>query len=175
MKERIILKITLGFIVVMLLGMSTFLTTALVTDKNPVDFISSIRVGDNTKLSESEEVDVNKVDKLTDVKIDAGNGKVLLIEGDNNEADQDKDGEDDKTEDQSEDMPITGNALEQASAVALNYIGEGRVTDTEIDDEEGYYEIEITLDNGREVDVHLDKNFKVISQESESDNEDDDE
>ena len=74
--------------------------------------------------------------------------------------------EDDVIEDEAEDVPITGNALETASAAALEYIGEGRVTDTEIGDEEGYYEIEITLDNGKEVDVHLDENFNVLSVEN---------
>ena len=60
---------------------------------------------------------------------------------------------------------ISGDALEQASAAALVYIGEGRVTDSEIGDADGYYEIEITLPSGREVDVHLDENFNVISTE----------
>jgi uncharacterized membrane protein YkoI len=64
------------------------------------------------------------------------------------------------------DVPITGTALEQASAAALEYIGEGRVTGTEIGDEEGYYEVEITKDNGRQVDVHLDEAFNILSQES---------
>jgi uncharacterized membrane protein YkoI len=63
------------------------------------------------------------------------------------------------------DVPITGNALEQASAAALEYIGQGRVTETEVGDEEGYYEIEITLDNGRQVDVHLDEAFNVLGHE----------
>lgn len=77
--------------------------------------------------------------------------------------------EGDGTEDGSEgpDVAITGSALDQASAAALGYIGEGRVTDTEVADEEGYYEIEITLDNGREVDVHLDENFNILSTEAE--------
>src|SRR3989344_5078582 len=68
--------------------------------------------------------------------------------------------EDDETE-----VAISGNALDKASAAALAYIDEGRVTDSEIGDEEGYYEIEITLNNGEEVDVHLDESFKVISTE----------
>ena len=63
------------------------------------------------------------------------------------------------------DVPITGNALDKASAAALAYIGEGRVTDSEVGDEEGYYEIEVTLNNGREADVHLDENFNVLSVE----------
>lgn len=87
-------------------------------------------------------------------------GNVNLATQENSEV------EDDVIEDEAEDVPITGNALETASAAALEYIGEGRVTDTEIGDEEGYYEIEITLDNGKEVDVHLDENFNVLSVEN---------
>lgn len=62
------------------------------------------------------------------------------------------------------DVPITGTALEQASAAALAYLGEGRVTGTEVGDEEGYYEIEVILENGQQVDVHLDENFNVLGQ-----------
>lgn len=72
------------------------------------------------------------------------------------------------------DIQITGTQLERASRVALAYIGEGIVTDTEIGDEEGYYEIEVTLNNRNQVDVHLDKNFKVLSTELEDDNDDED-
>lgn len=65
------------------------------------------------------------------------------------------------------DVPITGTALEQASAAALAHTGEGRVTGTEVGDEEGFYEIEITLDSGRQVDVHLDESFGYLSEEGE--------
>jgi hypothetical protein len=58
--------------------------------------------------------------------------------------------------------PITGEALERASAAALESTGGGRVTGTEVGDEEGYYEVEVTLPDGRQVDVHLDASFKVI-------------
>jgi hypothetical protein len=63
--------------------------------------------------------------------------------------------------------PITGEALERASAAALAYTGGGEVTDTEVGDEEGYYEVEVTLPGGRQVDVHLDASFKVIDAEGE--------
>lgn len=63
------------------------------------------------------------------------------------------------------DVPITGNALEKASAAALEYIGEGQVTGTEVGDEEGYYEVEITRHDGRQVDVHLDEAFNVLGHE----------
>jgi hypothetical protein len=76
-----------------------------------------------------------------------------------------------EAEDQAEgaDVPITGSALDTASAAALEYTGGGRVTGTEVGDEEGYYEIEVTLDDGRQVDVHLDENFNVLSQVADGD------
>jgi hypothetical protein len=57
--------------------------------------------------------------------------------------------------------PITGSDLEQASAAALDHLGEGRVTDTEVGDEESYYEVEVTLDDGTQVDVQLDESFNM--------------
>ena len=62
--------------------------------------------------------------------------------------------------------PITGSALETASAAALDHTGEGRVTDTEVGDEESLYEIEVTLDDGSEVDVQLDADFKIVGAEA---------
>ena len=59
-------------------------------------------------------------------------------------------------------MPITGPDLDQASKVALDYLGEGTVTATEIEDEESYYEVEATLDGGRQVDARLDEAFKMV-------------
>ena len=64
--------------------------------------------------------------------------------------------------DDGEGHPITGNALARASRIALAETGGGRVTATEANDEEGAYEVEVTLGNGRQVDVHLDSSFKVI-------------
>jgi uncharacterized membrane protein YkoI len=71
-------------------------------------------------------------------------------------------GDDDET-------PITGDALAKASAAALRYTGGGTVTNSEIGDEQGYYEVEVTMADGTEVDVHLDPNFNVIGSESEAD------
>ena len=118
--ERTVLKIALGFLMVLILGLGNLLVMAVIND------------GNNEVKAENE------------------------------------------TEDEEEDVPITGNALQLASAAALSYIGEGRVTDTEAGDEEGYYEIEITLGNGQEVDVHLDENFNVLGYESDSGNDEDD-
>ena len=61
-----------------------------------------------------------------------------------------------------DDTPITGAALARASAVALDHTGGGRVTETEVGDEEGYYEVEVTLADGSQVDVHLDRDFNVL-------------
>jgi hypothetical protein len=36
------------------------------------------------------------------------------------------------------------------------------VTETEVGDEEGYYEVEVTRADGSQVDVHLDRSFGVI-------------
>jgi len=60
------------------------------------------------------------------------------------------------------DQPITGPALEDASQAALEHTGGGRVTGTEVGDEETYYEVEVTLDDGSQVDVQLDENFNVV-------------
>lgn len=68
--------------------------------------------------------------------------------------------------------PITGEALQKVSAAALAHTGGGRVTDTEVGDEDSYYEVEVTLPNGQEVDVQLDKDFNVVSSETEGADED---
>jgi len=92
--------------------------------------------------------------------IGGGGGVVVAMGGDDDEADQ----------------PITGTDLEKASAEALKHTGEGRVTGTEVGDEESYYEVEVTLDNGNQVDVQLDENFNVVGddgQENENNGNDD--
>jgi uncharacterized membrane protein YkoI len=63
-------------------------------------------------------------------------------------------------------VPITGTELERASAAALEHVGQGKVTETEIGDEESYYEVEVTLDDGTQLDVQLDKGFAVVGTES---------
>jgi hypothetical protein len=70
-------------------------------------------------------------------------------------------GDDDGT-----DKAITGAALDHAKAVALDHTGGGKVTGNEAGDEEGAYEVEVTRADGSQVDVHLDKGFKVIDSSS---------
>jgi uncharacterized membrane protein YkoI len=63
--------------------------------------------------------------------------------------------------DDENEQPITGDALDKATAAALAYTGDGRVTETEVDGESGY-EVEVTLDDGSQVEVQLDENFQVV-------------
>lgn len=73
--------------------------------------------------------------------------------------------------------PIPAADLDRASAAALEATGGGEVTETEVGDEESYYEVEVTLDDGSQVDVQLDQSFEVVSQENDGtdDSEDGDE
>jgi hypothetical protein len=66
------------------------------------------------------------------------------------------------------DRPITGPALARASAAALAHTGSGRVTETEVGDEDSYYEVEVTMADGRQVDVQLDENFTVVGSAADS-------
>ncbi len=76
--------------------------------------------------------------------VGGGAGVALAGGGDDNEA------------------PITGTELERASAAALEHTGGGKVTETEKGDEESLYEVEVTLDDGSQVDVQLDESFAVV-------------
>jgi hypothetical protein len=45
--------------------------------------------------------------------------------------------------------------------------------ETEVGDEESYYEVEVTLDDGSQVDVQLDRSFHVVGDEADGAGEDD--
>jgi uncharacterized membrane protein YkoI len=74
-------------------------------------------------------------------------------------------------DDDASDTPISGSALDQASTAALAETSGGRVTGTEVGDEESYYEVEVTLDDGSQVDVQLDKSFNVVLSEGDNESE----
>ena len=78
-------------------------------------------------------------------------------------------GDDDET-----DTPISGDALQKAADAALAHTGQGRVTGAELGDEESMYEVEVTLDDGRQVDVQLDEGFVVVSSEDDDESGTDD-
>ena len=61
-----------------------------------------------------------------------------------------------------------GTALDQATAAALAHTGGGTVTATEIGDEESQYEVEVTLADGRQVDVQLDAAFNVVGDKTDA-------
>jgi uncharacterized membrane protein YkoI len=66
------------------------------------------------------------------------------------------------SDDDATDTAITGQALKEASAAALAHTGAGRVTETEVNDEESYYEVEVTMPDGSQVDVQLNRSFHVV-------------
>jgi uncharacterized membrane protein YkoI len=65
-------------------------------------------------------------------------------------------------EDSSE-QRATGPGIDKAKSTALDHTNGGRVTGTEVGDEEGYYEVEVVRGDGSQVDVHLDRDFRVLS------------
>ena len=68
-----------------------------------------------------------------------------------------------------DDAPITGSALDRATAAALEHTGGGTVTETEVGDDGAAYGVEVRLDDGSQVEVNLDENFRVIGQEADDD------
>ena len=77
-------------------------------------------------------------------------------------------------DDDGTEVPITGVELERATQAALDHLGEGVVTETEKGDEESLYEVEVTLEDGSQVDVQLDENFNVVSADPDDESEDGD-
>jgi uncharacterized membrane protein YkoI len=124
-----------------------------------------------TELDDEEsyyEVEVTLDDgSQVDVQLD----EQFNVVGDEQEEEDDDEGEDDVDDDSG---PITGEALDRASEAALAHTGGGRVTDTEVEDEESYYEVEVTLDDGSQVDVQLDEDFNVVGDEVDDADDDDD-
>ncbi len=69
--------------------------------------------------------------------------------------------------------PITGSALDRASAAALDHLGGGTVSETEVGDEESLYEVEVTNADGSQTDVQLNRDFGVVGEETDGAGEDD--
>jgi uncharacterized membrane protein YkoI len=81
----------------------------------------------------------------------------------------------DEAEDAAEgpDVAISGDPLDKASAAAIEHLGGGEVTDTEVGDEESYYEVEVSNPDGSQTDVQLDRDFNVVGDETDGAHEDD--
>ena len=71
------------------------------------------------------------------------------------------------------DTTLSGTALERAGEAALAETGGGVVVDSEAE-EEGAYEVEVNLDDGRQIEVQLDANFAVVSSEANAEGDDGD-
>ena len=65
----------------------------------------------------------------------------------------------------------TGTNLDKAEAVALQQV-DGQVTGSEVGDEEGAYQVEVTKADGTHVDVNIDKNFNVINAQADNEGQD---
>jgi hypothetical protein len=65
--------------------------------------------------------------------------------------------------DDSSDVALTGESLERASEAALAETGGGEVVDSEVEDEENGYEVEVNLQDGRQIEVQLDADYAVVS------------
>jgi uncharacterized membrane protein YkoI len=85
-------------------------------------------------------------------------------------------GRDDDGDDANDDKALTGDTLDEASTAAVEEAGGGQVTDSEASDDggDGAYEVEVTRDDGTEVDVDLDESFKVLSATEDGANDDND-
>ena len=69
----------------------------------------------------------------------------------------------------SDEQPLTGATLEQATAAALQHTGGGTVTETEAGDDGSAYEVEVRLADGSHVEIQLDEAFRVIGREPDDD------
>ena len=72
------------------------------------------------------------------------------------------------------DTAISGTDLDRASEAALAETGGGEVVDSEAEDEENGYEVEVNLDDGRQVEVQLDADFAVVSSDVNAEGDDGD-
>jgi uncharacterized membrane protein YkoI len=67
------------------------------------------------------------------------------------------------------DQELTGSTRERAVAAALAATGGGTVLETEAGDDNAAYGVEVRLPDGRQVEVNLDRSFKVVGQEADED------
>jgi hypothetical protein len=68
-----------------------------------------------------------------------------------------------------DDRPLSGETYDRATAAALEHTKGGKVTDTEYGDDGATYGVEVLLDDGHQVEVNLDQNYKVTGQEADDD------
>jgi hypothetical protein len=67
---------------------------------------------------------------------------------------------------------LTGPDTEKAKSAAIAAVGGGTVTEVERDDDgygPGVFEVEVTREDGTQVEVHLDGDYNVVSQQADED------
>jgi uncharacterized membrane protein YkoI len=64
-----------------------------------------------------------------------------------------------------DDQPLRGNTYDRATRAALDHVGEGRVTETEVGDDGAAYGVEVRLSDGSQVEVQIDENFTATGVE----------
>jgi uncharacterized membrane protein YkoI len=68
-----------------------------------------------------------------------------------------------------DEQPLAGSTLDRAVEAALAATGGWTVTETELGDDGAAYAVEIRLADGRQVEVNLDRDFRVTGQEADDD------
>ena len=68
-----------------------------------------------------------------------------------------------------DDAQLTGESRDRAVAAARAHVGEGEVTDTELGDDGAAYGVEIRKPDGAQVEVNLDKDYRVTGTEADDD------
>jgi hypothetical protein len=68
-----------------------------------------------------------------------------------------------------DDRPLTGSALQRATAAALAHVGGGTVIETEVGDGGAAYGVEVRREDGNVVEVNLNADFEVIGSEADDD------
>lgn len=62
-----------------------------------------------------------------------------------------------------DDDDLSGATLDDATTAALAEVGDGQVTSAERSDDAGYaYEVEVTRADGRQIEVELDEDFRIV-------------
>jgi uncharacterized membrane protein YkoI len=72
----------------------------------------------------------------------------------------------------SDEAPVTGPAAERAADAALQAAGGGTVLEVERQDGDGagVYEVEVRREDGSEVEIHLDAQFREVGRAADDDN-----
>ncbi len=77
--------------------------------------------------------------------------------------------DDDAGEQPDDDTPLTRDERARAEAAAIEYVGEGTVTESEVGDDGAAFSVEIRLDDGSQIEVGLDGDFNVVGSEPDDD------